>query len=114
VIGRTPAQVFDAGTHYMVSGYSEAGVREAVQKLAAQGCKLISEVSKVGAKWLATVDNPRAAGASVEEFGFKRVISAPTREAVELKVRELLELGATLVQEAELVDGVWTAVCEKT
>jgi hypothetical protein len=114
VIGRTPAQVFDAGTHYMISGYSEAGVREAVQKLAGQGCKVISDVAKVGAKWLASVDNPRAAGASIEEFGFKRVISGPTRESVEVKVRELLELGATLVQEAELADGVWTAVCEKT
>jgi len=113
-IDRTPAQVFDAGTHYMVSGYSEASVREAVQKLALQGCKLISEIAKVGAKWMASVDNPRAAGASVEEFGFKRVISGPTREAVEVKVRELLDLGATLVQQAELADGVWTAVCEKT
>jgi hypothetical protein len=114
VIGRTPAQVFDAGTHFMVSGYSEASVREAVQKLGAQGGKLISEVSKVGAKWLASVDNPRAAGASVEEFGFTRIISAPTREAVDVKVRELLGMGAKLVQEAELADGLWTAVCEKT
>jgi class 3 adenylate cyclase len=114
VIGRTPAQVFDAGTHYMVSGYNEASVREAVQKLAARGGKLISEVSKVGAKWLASVENARAAGARVEEFGFKRVVSAPTREAVDVKVRELLEMGATLVQQAELADGVWTAVCEKT
>jgi class 3 adenylate cyclase len=113
-IDRTPAQVFDAGTHYMVSGYSEASVREAVQKLALQGGKLISEIAKVGAKWMASVDNPLAAGASIEEFGFKRVISGPTRESVEVKVRELLELGATLVQEAELADGVWTAVCEKT
>jgi class 3 adenylate cyclase len=114
VIGRTPAQVFDAGTHYMVSGYSEASVREAVEKLAAQGGRLISEVSKVGAKWLASVANPRAAGASVQQLGFKHIISAPTREAVEVKVRELLEMGASLVQEAELADGVWTAVCEKT
>jgi class 3 adenylate cyclase len=114
VIGRTPAQVFDAGTHYMVSGYSEASVREAVEKLAAQGGRLISEVSKVGAKWLASVANPRAAGASVQQLGFKHIISAPTREAVEVKVRELLDMGATLVQEAELADGVWTAVCEKT
>jgi class 3 adenylate cyclase len=114
VIGRTPAQVFDAGTHYMISGYSEASVREAVDKLAHQGGRIISEVSKVGAKWLASVDNPRAAGATVQEFGFKHVVCAPTREAVDVKVRELLDMGATLVQEAELADGVWTAVCEKT
>lgn len=114
VIGRTPAQVFDAGTHYMISGYSEASVREAVNKFAQQGGKVIAEVSKVGAKWLASVANPRAAGASVEEFGFTRIVSAPTREAVDVKVRELLEMGGTLVREAELADGVWTAVCEKT
>jgi class 3 adenylate cyclase len=114
VIGRTPAQVFDAGTHYMISGYSEASVREAVNKFAQQGGQVIAEVSKVGAKWLASVANPRAAGASVEEFGFTRIVSAPTREAVDVKVRELLEMGGTLVREAELADGVWTAVCEKT
>ena len=114
VIGRTPAQVFDAGTHYMISGYSEASVREAVNKFAQQGGQIIAEVSKVGAKWLASVANPRAAGASVEEFGFTRIVSAPTREAVDVKVRELLEMGGTLVREAELADGVWTAVCEKT
>jgi len=114
VIGRTPAQVFDAGTHYMVSGYSEASVREAVDKLAAKGGALISEISKVGAKWMASVANPRAGGARVEELGFKRIVSAPTREAVDVKLRELLEMGATLVQGTELVDGVWTAVCEKT
>ena len=114
VIGRTPAQVFDAGTHYMVSGYNEASVREAVQKLAMRGGKLISEISRVGAKWLASVENPRATGASVEEFGFKRVVSAPTREAVEAKVRELQQFGASVVQEIECVDGVWTAVCERS
>jgi class 3 adenylate cyclase len=114
VIGRTPAQVFDAGTHHMISGYSEESVREAVNKLAEQGGKLISEISKVGAKWLASVENPRAAGASVQEFGFTHVVSAPTREALDVKVRELLGMGARLVREAELADGVWTAVCEKT
>jgi hypothetical protein len=38
----------------------------------------------------------------------------PTVEAVRLKLQDLLERGAVLVQDAELADGVWTAVCEKT
>jgi class 3 adenylate cyclase len=113
-VDRTPAQVFDAGTHYMVSGYSEASVTEAVQKLIAKGCKLIAPVARVGSKWLASIENPRlAVEARVEEFGFKRVVTAPTREAVDLKVRDLVERGASLVQEAELADGMWTAVCEQ-
>ena len=42
-----------------------------------------------------------------------RVITGPTKEAVQLKVEDLLERGSTLVQPPELNDGVWTAVCEK-
>lgn len=111
----SPAQVFDAGTHYIVSGHSQPRVQEAVKKLAGQGCKLIAPIAQVGSKWLASVANPRlAVQARVEALGFKRVITGPTLEAVQLKVQDLLELGATLVQDAELSDGVWTAVCEKT
>jgi len=110
---RTPAQVFDAGTHYMVSGYSEEGVREAVQKLTAAGGKLIAPLSQMGRKWLASVSNPKLdVEAQVEEMGFKRLVTGPTKEAVELKVRDLVERGSTIVQAPELTDGVWTAVCE--
>ena len=111
----TPAQVFDAGTHFIVSAYSQAAVQEAIKKLAAKGSKLLSPLTQVGSKWVASVDNPKLAiQATVEEFGFKHVISGPTLEAVQLKLQDLLERGAVLVQEAELADGVWTAVCEKT
>jgi hypothetical protein len=107
--------VFDAGTHFIVSAYSQAMVQEAVKKLAENGCKLLSPLTQVGSKWVASVDNPKlTVQATVEEFGFKSVVSAPTIEAVQLKVQDLLERGAVLVQEAELADGVWTAVCEKT
>ena len=110
-----PAQVFDAGTHFIISAYSEARVHEAVKKLAEQGCKLISTVAQVGSKWVASVDNPKlAVPAHVKELGFKRVVTGPTREAVQLKVQDLIERGAVLVRDAELDDGVWTAVCEKT
>jgi class 3 adenylate cyclase len=111
----SPAQVFDAGTHFIVSAYSQAMVQEAVKKLAENGCKLLSPLTQVGSKWVASVDNPKlAVQATVEEFGFKSVVSGPTIEAVQLKVQDLIERGAVLVQEAELADGVWTAVCEKT
>jgi class 3 adenylate cyclase len=111
---RTPAQVFDTGTHYMVSGYSEASVNEAVERLAAKGCKLIAPVARVGSKWLASVDNPRlAVEARVEELGFKRIITGPTKESVQVKLLDLVARGSTLVQPPELADGVWTAICER-
>jgi len=110
-----PAQVFDAGTHFIVSARSQAKVQDAVKKLAAEGCQLLSPMAQVGSKWVASVGNPRlTVQAKVETFGFKRVITGPTIEAVRLKLQDLLERGATLVQDAELADGVWTAVCEKT
>ena len=112
-VGRTPAQVFDVGTHYLVSGYSKEGVSDAVEKLTAQGAKLISPLSQVGRKWLASVTNPKLdVEATVEELGFKRVITGPTKESVELKVDDLVERGSKVVQPPELADGVWTAVCE--
>ena len=111
----SPAQVFDAGTHFIVSAYSRERVGDAVKRLAEQGCRLLSPPTQVGSKWVASVDNPKlAVQATVEELGFKHVVSAPTREAVQLKVQDLLERGAVLVQDAEHADGVWTAVCEKT
>jgi len=113
-VERTPAQVFDVGTHHIVSGYSRDGVNEAVEKLAAKGGKLISPLSQVGRKWLASVTNPLlAVEATVEEVGFKRVITGPTREAVQLKLEDLMERGSTLLQAPELAEGVWTAVCER-
>jgi hypothetical protein len=111
----SPAQVFDAGTHFIVSAFSQAKLQEAIQQLTVKGCKLISPPTQVGSKWVASIDNPRlAVQATVEEFGFKRVISGPTREAVQMKVQDLIERGAVLVQETEFAEGVWTAVCEKT
>ena len=113
-VDRTPAQVFDAGTHYMVSGYSEESVRAAIDGLLLRGCKLKSPPTLIGRKWIAGVDNPNAAGATVQALGFKRIVTAPTREAVEAAVQELIEKGAVLVHEPELEEGVWTAVCERT
>jgi 3-deoxy-D-manno-octulosonate 8-phosphate phosphatase KdsC-like HAD superfamily phosphatase len=110
-----PAQVFDAGTHYIVSARSQAKVQEAIRKFAAQGGQLLAPMTQVGSKWVASVGNPKlAVQARVETLGFKRVITGPTLEAVRLKLEDLLERGAVLVQDAELNDGVWTAVCEKT
>ena len=111
----SPAHVFDAGTHFIVSAYSETKVRDALASLGRQGCKLISPATQVGSKWVASVDNPKlAVQAQVKELGFKRVITGPTVEAVRLKLQDLIDRGAVLVQDAELADGVWTAVCEKT
>ncbi len=109
------AQISDAGTHYIVSGYSKASVEETLARLAEEGHPAAGPITQIGSKWFASIDNPsHAVAATVEEFGFKRIVSGPTREAVASKVDELLQYGATLVQDIEQDGAVWTAVCEKT
>jgi Adenylate and Guanylate cyclase catalytic domain len=110
----TPAQVFDTGTHLMVSGYSQIAVLNMLEELAADGLKVTSPVQKVGAKWMASCERPAApdSGCKVEEMGFMRIVTGPTREAVEDKVNELIDRGARLVHDLQEAGGVWTAVCE--
>jgi phosphoglycolate phosphatase-like HAD superfamily hydrolase len=107
------ARVSDAGTHFIVSGASQKSVQTALEQLAKNGCKVLAAPAQVGATWMATAANPKlAVAATVEKFGMKSIISGPTREAVEAKLRELRGFGAQVVQDIELIDGVWTAVCE--
>jgi class 3 adenylate cyclase len=110
----SPPRVFDAGTHLVVSGYSETAVRESVARLESEGNKLLSPVVQVGSKWLASVSNPKlTVEAQVEELGFKRIITGPTKESVQVKLQDLIDRGSTVVQPPELADGMWTAVCER-
>ena len=109
-----PAQVFSAGSHFIVSGRSELSVLTALEELGKTGSKVLSPISKVGNKWIATCDHPAAAasGCKVEELGLMRIVTGPTRDAVSDKVQELVDRGARLVHDLEQARGVWTAVCE--
>jgi class 3 adenylate cyclase len=107
------ATVSDAGTRLIISGGTRAAVEAELERLAAAGVKVLSAAALVGAKWMATCENRRAAvRVNVENFGMKKMITAATREAVELKVKELVGFGARLDGEIEEIDGVWTAVCD--
>jgi class 3 adenylate cyclase len=108
------ASVSDAGTHFIVSGATREIVQAELERLAAQGSKVLAAPALVGAKWMATCENRRAAArVKVEKLGMKTILSAPTREAVEAKLKELVEYGARIDQDIELVDGLWTAVCDE-
>ncbi len=109
-----PAKVFDAGANLIVSGSSRSSVQEALARLARGGAQVVSEVNQVGDKWVASCTHPKVpvGACKVEKVGLMRVVTGPTREAVDDKVRELLQFGAKLVSEAECANGVWTAVCD--
>ena len=108
-----PVRISDAGTHFIISGSTCESVAATLEALAAEGAKVLAQPTMVGAKWMATCENRRAAlRVSVAKLGLKTVVSGQSRESVEAKVRELLQYGARLEQAIECIDGVWTAVCE--
>jgi class 3 adenylate cyclase len=109
-----PATVSDAGSHFIVSGTTRETVEAELARFAAEGAKVISAPAQIGAKWMATFENRRAAArVSVEKLGMKTMVSAATREAVEAKVNELVSFGARIDQPLEENDGVWTAVLDE-
>lgn len=109
-----PAHVFDSGDQLMVSGKSRMSVLIALEELGRNGSKVLSPIQKIGNKWMATCDRPAApdSGCKVEEIGFMRIVTGPSREAVSEKLDELIDKGARLVHDLEEARGVWTAVCE--
>ena len=108
------ASISDAGTQFIVSGPTRESVEAELARFAAEGGKVLAAPALVGAKWMATCENRRAAvRVKVDKLGMKTILTAGTREALEAKLKELVAFGARIDQDIELVDGVWTAVCDQ-
>jgi hypothetical protein len=109
-----PASVFDAGPHLIISGYERAAVQKALDEVSAKGARIISPITQVGDKWMASCEHPevRMSECKVEKFGLTTIVTGPTREAVHRKVEELVERGARLQGQIEQDGGSWTAVCD--
>ena len=128
----------DAGGDILISGETHEDVEAALQDLVSRGARVITRPSLVGRAWVAacspppapkdidsttTLDlakiaaaqkkkRPEAALCRVEEMGLKRVVTGPTRDAVDARVAELVEEGAELVSPSEESYGSWIAVCD--
>src|SRR5436309_3621167 len=89
-----PATISDAGTQFIISGPSRESVEAELARLGAEGANVLATPMLVGAKWIATCENRRAAmRVNVEKFGMKSIITGASREAVEVKLKELLGFG---------------------
>lgn len=128
----------DAGGDILISGEAREDVDAALQDLLGRGARVITPLSQVGRAWVAacsqppkanaidttsTLDlaqilaaqkkrHPEAALCAVEEVGLKRIVTGPTRDAVEARLAELLADGAELVSGTEESFGSWIAVCD--
>src|SRR5581483_9776040 len=79
-----PATISDAGTHFIISGPSRESVEAELARLGEEGVKVLAAPALVGAKWMATCENRRAAmRVNVAKLGMKSIITAASREAVE-------------------------------
>jgi class 3 adenylate cyclase len=108
-----PAKVFDAGKNLMISGSSRASVDALLERLTKEGATVVAPATLVGNRWIASCSRPGVSGeVKVESFGLTRVITGASREAVSDKAAEFVSFGGKLITPAELVDGVWTAVCD--
>jgi class 3 adenylate cyclase len=114
-LAQIPAEVFDAGEHLVVSAHAKARVQEELERLTRLGSRLMSEITEVGNKWVATVTRPPDVPtlSRVEQLGYMRIVTGPTREVVAGKVKKLVGTGAAIVADVECINGVWTAVCEE-
>ena len=109
-----PAKVLDAGANLIISGPSRQSVQKALDELAGGGARLISPITQMGNKWMATCEHPKVAmsNCKVQSIGSQRIISGDSREAVAAKLDELVRFGARPLSPVRNVSGVWTVVCD--
>jgi hypothetical protein len=97
----------------MISGSSRVSVDALLDRLVKEGATVVAPATLVGNRWIASCSRPGVSGeVKVESFGLTRVITGASREAVSDKAAEFISFGGKLISDAELIDGVWTAVCD--
>jgi hypothetical protein len=126
-------KILDAGAKLLLSGADAEELRSVLHDFIRRGAKVVSPPTQLGGKWVAACTVPIQSHPAdksdtlhiadlaspkdddpckVEELGFKRIVTGPTRGLVRLKVEEMVHMGATLIGDVENVDGKWTALCD--
>ena len=121
-------KIIDVGAKLFLSGADAEEVRATLHELLRRGAKVVSPLRQVGGEWVTACTppvrphrlhytgpaSPRSAAdpCRVENLGFKRIVTGPSRSLVRLKAEELVQMGATLIGDVEEVDGIWAAVCD--
>jgi len=132
-------KILDAGAKLLLSGADAEELRSVLHDFIRRGAKVVSPPMQLGGKWVAACTVPIQSHPAdrsdtlhladlakarreqvsaddgpckVEQLGFKRIVTGPSRSLVRLKAEELVEMGATLIGDVENVDGTWTALCD--
>jgi len=134
-------KVLDAGGKLVMSGEVRAEVEAMLAKYVQRGSTGVAAIQRVGNVWVAACTLPTqpvgpdttqtlqladiekeakpaspepefSDGCRVDEVGFKRIITGPTKRAVELRLEHLKQFGAELVGQIEEDGGAWVAVAD--
>jgi hypothetical protein len=132
-------KILDAGAKLLLSGADAEEIRAVLHDFVRRGAKVVSPPMQLGGKWvtactlpvqshpadksdtlhLADLAKVRREEVSadrdpckVEQLGYKRIVTGPSRSLVRLKAEELVQMGATLIGDVEDVDGTWMALCD--
>jgi hypothetical protein len=130
-------KILDAGAKVLLSGTDAKEVKSVLHDFVRRGAKVVSPLTQLGGKWVAACTFPIQSHPAdktdtlhfadlkkpqevsedgdpckVEKLGFKRIVTGPTRVLVQLKVADMVQMGASLVGDIEEVDGTWTALCD--
>lgn len=107
-------KVADTGDHLMITGPEKSLVEAALVALARKGGRVLAPPAPLGNGWIATFEKPvvPANQCTIERAGFQLVIRGAERGAVEAKLADLTERGATPIGAVEHVGGEWVGVCD--
>jgi hypothetical protein len=135
-------KILDAGGKLVLSSEQRGEVEAELARQVARGAKPVAGLQQVGAQWVAACTLPSRGGevdatstlqladvarsdakpvnpepefdddCRVEEFGFKCIVTGPSRRAVELRLEHLKQFGGELVGAIEENSGSWVAVVD--
>jgi len=132
------AKTLDAGDKLMFSGDARQEVEALLADHLQRGCRVISGLSQVGQKWVAActlppTDNPDDTssfalqdfvpppknfepehddGCTITPMGAHRLITGPSKRAVQIRINHLTRFGASMVSDIEEQSGQWVAILD--
>src|SRR5687767_4388020 len=105
-------QVRDDGDRIVLCGEEEAHMLCVAETLEREGAFDVTQPMVVGGKWVTSFRNPRRSACTVTRYDYRLVLTAPSRDLVIPKARELIGQGARLTEGPRQEDGFWKAYLE--
>ena len=105
-------EVRDEGDRIVLQGEEEAHMVWVAEALEREGALDVTRPIVIGGKWVTSFHNPSRGACALHRYDHRIVLSAPRRDLVVSKARELTGQGAKLVRGPLQEEGVWKMYLE--